>query len=97
MEVSENKLDSASEGSAMEGDDLVRSIVALSGLPDQSIRSELRDILAMNQSDSSEQKTPDLSKMSLDELRAAMLVYLESIHADMMNETVDSSSEPTDC
>ena len=49
----------------------------------------------MNQGCVSGDKSPDLSKMSLDELRAAMLVYLESIHADMTHETMDSSNEPS--
>ncbi len=82
MDVSREKQMAASnEVVPAEGDELVRSIVALTGLPDGSVRSELVEILAMNQESSSQ---PDLSSMSLDDLRSAMLVYLESIHADMM-------------
>jgi hypothetical protein len=81
MDVSREKQVSSNEPVPAEGNELVRSIVALTGLPDGSVRSELVEILAMNQESSSQ---PDLSSMSLDDLRSAMLVYLESIHADMM-------------
>jgi hypothetical protein len=96
MEVSQSKAVPNSEGSATEGDELVRSIVALSGLPDESVRSELQEILEMGSDASSAQEKPNLSSMSLDELRAAMLVYLESIHADMTSENGDEANESTD-
>lgn len=95
MDVSREKQVPANEPVPAEGDELVRSIVALTGLPDGSVRSELVEILAMNQDSTSQ---PDLSSMSLEELRSAMLVYLESIHADMMasGEAGDSSDEVTE-
>jgi len=96
MDVSrENKMP-AVEAGASEGNDLVRSIVALTGLPDSSIRSELSEILSMGKQPDSGQA--DLSSMSLEDLRSAMLVYLESIHADMMasGEAGDPQSEVTD-
>ena len=72
-----------------EGNDLIRSVVALSGLPDSSARSELVEILSLASPDN--QTAPDLKNVSLDELRAAMLVYLETIHADMMAKEQDDS------
>jgi hypothetical protein len=95
MDVSREKEVPATEPVPAEGNELVRSIVALTGLPDGSIRSELVEILAMGKEGPSQ---PDLSSMSLDDLRSAMLVYLESIHADMMasGEAGDSSGEVTE-
>lgn len=97
MDVSREKNVPAKENGPGEGNELVRSIVALTGLPDGSIRSELVEILAMGKEESSSAQ-PDLSSMSLDDLRSAMLVYLESIHADMMasGEAGDSTDEVTE-
>lgn len=83
MDVSQEEMLSGTEGSVVEGDDLVRSIIALTGLPDGSVRTELKEILSLGAAENPE-SIPDLSKMSLEDLRAAMLVYLESIHADMV-------------
>ena len=96
MDVSREDNLSANEAGANKGNNLVRSIVALTGLPDSSIRSELSEILSMGKQPDSGQ--PDLSSMSLDDLRSAMLVYLESIHADMMasGEAGEPQSEVTD-
>jgi len=89
MDVSQKTGSSENENNATQGNDLVRSIVAITGLPDSSIRSELVEILAMKAQ--SPAATPDLSSMSLDDLRSAMLVYLESINADMLSGESDDS------
>ena len=91
MDVSREKEVSAGEPNATEGNDLVRSIVAISGLPDASVRSELMEILSMAKEPNAQ--SPELSSMSLDDLRSAMLVYLESIHADMMAGEADDSAD----
>ena len=93
MDVSRESKTSEAEPGATEGNELVRSIVALTGLPDASVRSELVEIMSMGGKPASE--APDLSSLSLDELRSAMLVYLESIHADMMSGEADDSAETT--
>ena len=97
MDVSQKKEAPSDESGSHQGNDLVRSIVALTGLPDASIRSEITEIIAMGKGLDSTQPT-DLSSLSLDELRSAMLVYLESIHADMMasGEAGDHSGEMTE-
>ena len=92
MEFSQNGSVSKNEGQN-EDNDLIRSIVALSGLPDSSARSELSEILSLASTDADASRAPNLSNVSLDELRSAMLVYLETINADMMSKEQDDSSE----
>ena len=74
------------------GDDLIRSISAITGLGEDSVKSEVTEMLTLSgQPDQSE----DLSKLSLEQLRAAMLVYLETINADMSAGEDSSSSQMT--
>jgi hypothetical protein len=95
MDVSRENQEPRAENNPSEGNELVRSLVALTGLPDGSLRSELSEILSLNQDASA--PAPDLSAMSLEDLRSAMLVYLESIHADMMSQAeTDGSGEMTE-
>jgi hypothetical protein len=75
-----------------QGDDLIRSISAITGLGEDSVKSEVAEMLTLSgQPDQSE----DLSKLSLEQLRAAMLVYLETINADMSAGEDSSSSQMT--
>ncbi|MBU6375535.1 MAG: hypothetical protein KGQ59_06030 [Bdellovibrionales bacterium] len=91
MDVSQKTEIAENESGPVHGDTLVRSIVAITGLPDSSVRSELVEMLSMK--DQPSNVTPDLSAMSLDDLRSAMLVYLESINADMMARESDGSDD----
>lgn len=73
-----------------QGNDLIRSISAITGLGEESVKSEVAEMLTLSGQQS---QTDDLSRLSLEELRAAMLVYLETINADM-TAGEDSSSSP---
>ncbi|MEN9722921.1 MAG: hypothetical protein RJB38_907 [Pseudomonadota bacterium] len=99
MDVSQKNENAGSEADSsgalpMHGDDLVRSLTALTGLPDSSLRSELVDILSLGKNVAASEQ--DLSSLSLDDLRASMLVYLESIHADMMSKESNGSTDVTE-
>lgn len=73
-----------------QGDDLIRSISAITGLGEDSVKSEVSEMLTLS---GQQTQSSDLSRLSLEELRAAMLVYLETINADM-TAGEDSSSSP---
>ena len=71
MEVSENKAELC-------GQELIEAVVSLSRLPDLLIRSELNEIV--------EQAEQNEEEITLDQLRVAMLEYLEKVHETMVNE-----------
>jgi hypothetical protein len=74
------------------GDELIRSISAITGLAEHSVKSEVTEMLALSGQPAHE---GNLSSLSLDQLRAAMLVYLETINADMESSEALSSVEST--
>ncbi len=69
------------------GESLIHSIVSLTGLPDGAVREELNQILQGGAAQGS--ASVPLENVSLEQLRSAMLVYLESIHADMISKEPD--------
>ncbi len=71
MEVSDDKAELC-------GQELVETVVSLSGLPELLIRTELNDIL-----DQSEKCHDELT---LEELRSAMLEYLEKINESVADQ-----------
>ncbi|MFN7685186.1 MAG: hypothetical protein ACK5QT_07225 [Oligoflexia bacterium] len=78
------------EGNNPSGEELIRSISAISGLAEESIKSEVSEMLSLSGRSAQQE---DLSSLSLEQLRAAMLVYLETINADMEgSEASDDSS-----
>ncbi len=72
------------------GNDLIRSISAITGLAEESVKSEVSDMLTLSGQPAHE---GSLSNLSLDQLRAAMLVYLETINADMEGSEASNSAE----
>ncbi len=76
MEVSNKKSEPC-------GEELIETVVSLSGMPEGLIRSELGEIL-----DQSEQ---NYGELTLDQLRAAMITYLEKIHEDLVEGSVPES------
>jgi hypothetical protein len=58
-----------------EGQELIETVVSLTGLPAPLMQKELQTIL-----ETAGQNTSDLT---LDDLRAAMLTYLESLQAEL--------------
>lgn len=74
MEVSSKKAELC-------GQELFETVVSLSGLPDQLIRSELNEIL--------DQAEQDDGALTLEQLRSAMIEYLE-----MINDAVADGVEP---
>jgi hypothetical protein len=73
-----------------QGEDLIRSISAIAGLAESSVKSEVSEMLSLSGQPAQEES---LSNLSLEQLRAAMLVYLETINADMESSGESSSSE----
>jgi len=87
---SEVPLDSNAVSQALSGDQLIRSISAIAGLGEESVKSEVAEMLSLSGQPS---QSDDLSALSLEQLRAAMLVYLETINADMESGVDGSSSD----
>ncbi len=71
MEVSDQKLE-------LNGQDLLQTVTSLTGLPEELIRGELDQIVAVAGQDS--------QNLTLDQLRAVLVSYLESMEADLMAE-----------
>lgn len=55
------------------GEELIQQLVSASGLPEAAVHSELSEICAV--------AGQDPGNMTLDQLRAAMLTYLEQLEA----------------
>lgn len=64
-----------------QGDELLRQVATLSGLPGEWVTQELEGVF--------ENMGCDSSQLTLEQLRAAMLAYLESIQADMMPDDLE--------
>jgi hypothetical protein len=78
MEVSNKKTELC-------GQELIETVVSLSGLPEMLIRTELNEIV--DQSDRVAQE------LTLDQLRAAMIHYLEQINEDFVKESRSKHGE----
>lgn len=63
------------------GERLLQKMIALTGLPEDLIRSELDHILAKAERNGHRRET-----LTLEELRMAMMEYLESLHLDLSLE-----------
>lgn len=82
MEVSESKWSGALEPMAdemLKGAQLLEAVVSLSGLEHSDAQDQLMRIL---DGQSSAQATVAADSLTLDQLRAAMLDYLEQMNAD---------------
>jgi len=64
-----------SNQTSLAGADLLEKIVSLTGLPSTEMEQELRLIL--------DKSGINLENMTLDDLRLAMVSYLDSIHEDL--------------
>jgi hypothetical protein len=60
------------------GQELIDTVVSLTELPDPLVREELDQILQLSGKNSEE--------VTLDELRKAMLIYLESLQSGLLDE-----------
>jgi hypothetical protein len=77
MEVS-NQLKPIEQGSEPGGQELIEQVVSLTGLPESMVEKELHEILDLTG------RNP--ASLTLDELRQAMLLYLEAI---AQNQPID--------
>ena len=66
-----------------DGKELISELVTATGLPEPLMHEELDGILASSGHSADE--------LTLEQLRSAMVAYLESIHRDMSNEANDSA------
>lgn len=66
------------------GQELIDTVVSLTELPDPLVREELDQILQLSGKNSGE--------VTLDELRKAMLIYLESLQSEMLSDDDQDSS-----
>jgi hypothetical protein len=57
------------------GEELIQQVVSLTGLPGAMVHKELNQILELSGQDS--------QALTLEQLRAAMLAYLESLQAEL--------------
>lgn len=78
------------------GQDLLDTVVELTGLPDELIRDELGRILVKGLDCGDAEQALDVQSLTLEQLRAAMISYLESMNSeleesDVMDEAPSSS------
>jgi hypothetical protein len=113
MEVSQNKAvatqDSVGDQSQLEsplasyqfepqGEELIETVVRLSGIDEKSIRNELETILSASGHLPSEKERPasdasaEQGSLTIEDLRASMLQYLEEMNRSITSE-MDSSVE----
>lgn len=83
MEVSDRLIKNVEQGKPS-GTELLQTVVTLTGLPEPLISQELNQILALTGSESSE--------LTLDQLRHAMVAYLEALQPDLCDLEDDSDS-----
>ena len=74
-----------SNQTSLAGSDLLEKIVSLTGLPSTEMEQELRHIL--------DKSGINLENMTLDDLRLAMVSYLDSIHEDLDSSQTDSGQK----
>jgi hypothetical protein len=58
------------------GEELIQKLVSLTGLPVDPVRAELEEILKVSGHTST-------AELSMDDLRAALLVYLDAVQDDL--------------
>jgi hypothetical protein len=77
-----------SKRQASGGPELIDQVVTLTGLPDTLVQTELEQILG--------QAGCNKESLTLDELRTAMLAYLESMQAELeaQSESAPEDREP---
>jgi hypothetical protein len=82
--LSSPKLDENSLGSSSEvgGQELIRTVVSLTGVPENLMTEELGSILELS--------GQDANTLTLDQLRQAILVYLESLEKEFEAEIPSS-------
>jgi hypothetical protein len=61
------------------GQELIETVVTLTGLPESWVRTELDQIL--------EQSGQSSNDVTLGQLREALVAYLEAMQADLLNES----------
>lgn len=71
---------------ADKGEELVRKIIQLSGLPQDQVQDEIHDLL--------NQIGTNHKEVTIDELRNAMLLYLETIQREMLISQAEPSELP---
>ena len=67
------------------GQELIETVVSLTELPAPLVREELNQILKLTGQNSGD--------VTLDELRKAMLVYLETLQSGILEENNESTEE----
>ncbi len=70
-------------GNGPEGQDLIQTVVTLTELPEELAHQEVDKILQHSGHAS--------DNLTLEQLRSAMISYLEAMHADMMQESLENS------
>ncbi len=68
------------------GEALLQQVIALTELPEPLIRSELDGVLFASDQE------PSFERLGLEELRTALLVYLEQVHQEVMADWEGDSS-----
>ena len=71
-----------SELDTLGGEDLIATVVALTGLPTESMQTELETLI--------EDAGQDSKNLTIEDLRAAMISYLETLQAEL-----EQSESPT--
>lgn len=86
MDVSQSDSKLATVAPLLDGPKLLKTVVSLTGLPEEMVYEELDQILKLKEP-SGEQEGPQgrplYEDLTLEGLRAAMLEYLETIQADL--------------
>jgi len=67
------------------GEELMTAVVEATGLPEQMVKEELHGIIATQGADPKD--------LTLEQLRSAMIAYLETIHQDLTGS--EKTAEPT--
>ncbi len=62
------------------GNDVLKEVVQMTGLPEEFLRSEINSLLGM--------EGEDVKDLSLDQLRSVLLNYLETLKVDMTQEQI---------
>ncbi len=84
MEVSEGESKATYEPLAeLGGQELIQTVLSLTGLPEPWVRIELDEIL--------ESSGQNCENLTLKQLRQALVAHLESLQADFMGESLDNS------
>jgi hypothetical protein len=87
MRASRNKISlKKRRKKAPKGDDLFNQVIKLTGIPQKTIRRELKSIL--------ERKNIDVNQLTLEQLRCVVASYLREIMGNLLDRAGHRRSEP---